>query len=241
MPARLPVIAMLAALLGLTLSGPALAQRTREAPSPQGAPPGALGAAPQGALGDREVTVANRSALSITQVFVSPNNTDAWGDDRLGDAILEPGRTLRLRLGRLRDCAFDLLVIYEDASREERTAQNLCRARQVAFDGKARIWPAVVALQQHELVLTNQSARAIQQVFVSAADATQWGEDLLSQAISVGDTGRVAFRGACTVDIRVVFENRAAEERRGIDLCRRATLSIEPGWTTSDDVPLPPA
>jgi hypothetical protein len=43
------------------------------------------------------------------------------------------------------------------------------------------------------------------------------------------------------VDIRVVFENRAAEERRGVDLCRRASLSIEPGWTTTDELPSPPA
>ena len=237
MRARLPVIAMLAALLGLLPPGPALAQRTREAPvSPQAAP----NVAPQGALGDREATIANRTALSITQVFISPNSTDAWGDDRLGDAILEPGRTLRLRLGRLRDCAFDLLVIYEDDSREERTAHNLCRTRQVAFDGKARIWPTVVPLQLREMTLSNQSARAIQQVFISAADAAQWGEDLLPQAISVGESSQIAFRGGCTVDIRVVFENRAAEESRGIDLCRRATISIEPGWTTRDDIP-PPA
>ncbi len=237
MRARLPVAAILAALLGLLPPGPAEAQRPRETPSQ---PPAAPSPAPQGALGEREVIVANRTALSITQVFVSLNTIDAWGDDRLGDAILEPGRTLRLRLGRLRDCAFDLLVIYEDSSREERTAQNLCRARQVAFDGKTRSWPTVAALQLHELALINQSARAIQQVFVSAADAAQWGEDLLSQAISVGETGSVAFRGGCTVDIRIVFENRAAEERRGIDLCRRNTLSIEPGWTTRDEFP-PPA
>lgn len=186
------------------------------------------------------MTIANRSTLSITEIYVSPASTDAWGDDRLADAILEPGRTLRLRLGRLRDCAFDFLLIYEDASREERLAQNLCRGRQVVFDGKLRSLPPMVALQVHEVALTNQSGRAIQQVFVSAADAPQWGEDLLGRSISVGETGRVAFRGACTVDIRVVFENRAAEERRGIDLCRRANLSIEPGWTTSDELPAPP-
>ena len=228
---------MLAALLGLLPPGPALAQRTREAPvSPQAAP----NVAPQGALGDREATIANRTALSITQVFISPNSTDAWGDDRLGDAILEPGRTLRLRLGRLRDCAFDVLVIYQDSSREERSAQNLCRNRQVVFDGKARTQPPV-ALQVHQLLLANGSGRAIQQVFVSAADAPGWGADLLPRAISVGEHGSVTFRGGCTVDIRVVFENRAAEERRGVDLCRRASLSIEPGWTTTDELPSPPA
>ncbi len=225
-------MAVMAAILGLCLTTHALAQQP---PSP--APPIP---APAGPLGDREASIANRGSLSITEIYISPSSTDAWGDDRLADAILEPGRTLRLRLGRLRDCAFDVLVIYEDASREERLAQNLCRARQLAFDGKQRRPPAAAALQQHELALTNHSARTIQQVFISAADAAQWGEDVLARAISVGDTSRVAFRGGCIVDLRVVFENRAAEERRGIDLCRRPALSIEPGWTTSDDPP-PPA
>jgi hypothetical protein len=57
----------------------------------------------------------------------------------------------------------------------------------------------------------------------------------------VGENGTISYRGSCTVDIRVVFENRAAEERRGVDLCRRASLSIEPGWTTTDELPSPPA
>lgn len=225
MRARLAVLALLAALL---------------APDPTRAERGRDPVAPPGPLGERETSIANRFTLSISEIFVSPTSTDAWGGDRLGDAVLEPGRTLRLRLGRLRDCAFDVLVIYEDASREERLAQNLCRSRQVAFDGKTRTLPQATALQVRELALANHSARAIQQVFVSSADAPQWGEDLLSRAISVGETGQVVFRGACTADVRVVFENRAAEERRGIDLCRRPSLSIEPGWTTSDEAPFTP-
>lgn len=229
MQPRLPA-AVLAAALMAALPHPAASQadRPREVP------------AQAGPLGEREVALANRSTLPITEIYVSPTSTDAWGDDRLGEAVLEPGRTLRLRLGRLRDCAFDVLVIYQDSSREERPAQNLCRNRQVAFDGKARTQPQAV-LQVHQVRLANQSGRAIQQVFVSAADAPDWGADLLARAISVGEAGTVTFRGGCTVDIRVVFENRAAEERRGIDLCHRASLSIEPGWTTTDELPSPPA
>ena len=232
MQSRLPAAAFAAALMAV-LTPPAAAQadRPREAVS---------AIVPPGPLGEREVTLANRSSMPITEAYVSPTSAEAWGDDRLGEAVLEPGRTLRLRLGRLRDCAFDVLVIYQDASREERPAQNLCRNRQVAFDGKARTQPPV-AQQVHQLLLANGSGRAIQQVFVSAADAPDWGADLLPRAISVGENGIVSFRGGCTVDIRVVFENRAAEERRGVDLCRRASLSIEPGWTTTDELPSPPA
>lgn len=229
MRARLPVLAVLAAL---SLQGTALAERQPPDPPREALPQ-------PGPLGEREVTIANRSALPITELYVSPTRSDAWGEDRLGEAILGPGRTLRLRLGRTRDCAFDVLVIYNDASREERPAQNVCRSRQVALDGKTRTPPP--APPPRQVVLSNQSGRAIQQVFVSAADAPDWGDDLLPHAISVGDSGTVAYRGPCTADIRIVFENRAAEERRGIDLCRRAVLSVEPGWTTSEDPPAPPA
>ena len=224
---RLPATALLAAWL---LHTPAVAERARASTPP-----------PPGPIGEREVSVANRSNLAISEIYVSSSTTDAWGEDRLGAAMLEPGRTIRLRLGRQRDCGFDILVIYEDASREEKAAQNLCRTRQAAFDGKSRTQPPSPAAEPREIVLVNQSLRAIQQVFVSSAEALQWGEDVLARAIPVGERGHIVYRGVCTADVRVVFENRAAEERRGIDVCRHPILSIEPGWTTADELPAPPA
>ena len=243
MPSRprtaLPALALRAALalagcLVVAIAAPA-ATALADPPRPSPVPP------PAGAMGEREVTITNRSELAISEVYVSPTSTDAWGEDRLGEVLLEPRKSTRLRLGRMRDCGFDVLVIYEDASREERTMQNLCRTRQVTFDGRGRILPQLPTVAARDVTLANQSGRAIQQVFISAADAPAWGDDLLGRAISVGEHGMVTWRGGCTVDIRVVFENRAAEERRGIDLCQRAALSIEPGWTTSDEVPVPPS
>lgn len=196
---------------------------------------------PPGPVGDRDVTVTNRSELAIIELYVSPTSTDAWGEDRLGENLLEPRKSIRLRLGRMRDCSFDMLIIYEDSSREERTLQNFCRIRQVSLDGRSRIAPTLPAPEPRDVTFANQSGRAIQQVFISTANGAAWGDDLLTRAISVGERGTVVWRGGCTVDIRVVFENRAAEERRGIDLCRRSGLSIEPGWTTANEPPAPPA
>lgn len=230
--AVMPVFVHLLVWLTLALAAPLPALAAAERPRESFALPGPLG--------EREASAANRAGLSIIQLFVSPSATDAWGDDRLGESVLEPGRSTRLKLGRMRDCAFDLLAIYEDGSREERLGQNLCRGRNVVFDGKARVLPRLPALQRREVILANRSARVIQQVFVSQADAPEWGEDLLGTAISVGEVGVVVFRGACTVDLRVVFDNRAAEERRGVDLCQGGALSIEPGWTTAEEPPAPP-
>jgi hypothetical protein len=91
-------------------------------------------------------------------------------------------------------------------------------------------------------MLVNRSGRPIQQVYVSPSEADQWGDDRLGQgSISVGDSGSIGYRGPCTADVRVVFDNGAAEERRALDLCAAPALVIEPGWTTADQPPVPAA
>jgi len=116
------------------------------------------------------------------------------------------------------------------------------RDRQVAFAGAGAQMPPSVLAAQHTVLLLNDSGRPIQQVFVSPAEATQWGDDLLTdRSISVGDSATVTYHGACAADLRVVFENRAAEERRGLGLCTTPAIDIRPGWTTADTVPAPPA
>lgn len=193
------------------------------------------------ALGDRELVVENRSDRSINEIYVSPSSTDQWGEDRLGESTLEPGRTLRVRLGRMRDCSFDVQVIYDDASREERLGQDVCRSKQLALDGRGAV-PRAANAPLRRLVLLNRSARPIMQVFISAADSPQWGDDLLALGrIGEGESADVTWHGDCAADLRIVFANRAAEERRGLDLCATPALSIEPGWTTAEPLPTPQA
>ena len=193
----------------------------------------------QGPPGGRLVTVLNQSSRPINELYVSPQTADQWGEDRLGEHTLDPGAFLRLHLGRSRGCVFDFKIIYDDASREEQRGVDLCRTRQLAFDGSTAS-PAPGIGVAHSVTLVNQSARPIQQVFISPAEANQWGDDHLEHGgISVAGRRGVTWRGDCNVDLRVVFENRAAEERRGIDLCAVAQLSIEPGWTTADALPEP--
>src|SRR5208283_4156547 len=102
---------------------------------------------------------------------------------------------------------------------------DLCRTRELAFDGSAATAPPGIGVA-HSVTLVNQSARPIQQVYISPPEANQWGDDRLAQgSISVADRRQLTWHGDCNVDLRVVFENRAAEERRGIDLCAVPLLS----------------
>jgi hypothetical protein len=185
---------------------------------------------------ERELTVTNHAAQPINEVYVTPSSTDHWGDDRLGDQTLAAGQSLHLKLGRVRDCEFDLQVVYEDASREEAHGINVCRNRQVAFDGSGA--KSLASLPAHDISIDNRSARPIQQVLISSTDAGDWGDDRLgNRSISVGDSATLHYRGDCVADLRVVFDNRSAEERRGIDICASRRIVVQPGWTTADTLP----
>lgn len=185
--------------------------------------------------GDRELAIANHSQQPINEIYASPSSADHWGDDRLGEETLPPGRTFHLKLGRVRECEFDIQVVYEDAGHEDARHVNVCRQHQLAFDGSGAI---AVEAPSHDVTLANRSSRPIQQVLISPSDAGDWGDDRLGNAsISVGGDKTIRYRGDCVADLRVVFDNRSAEERRGIDICATPRIAIEPGWTTADTVP----
>jgi len=184
-----------------------------------------------------ELLVVNQGRSAITELYASPSTADEWGDDRLAGVTVAIGKSYRLRLARV-GCRFDLQVIYDDASREESHGVDVCRNRQITFDGSTAIAPTEVFSQQREVTLVNRSGRPIQQVFVSPSAADQWGDDRLGEGtISTGATRSIGYRGPCTADLRVVFDNRSAEERRGLDLCATPALVIKPGWTTADAPP----
>ena len=218
-PGRL-LLAGIAGLLTLAAAGPEPSAPVREP------------------LGDLELLVVNHNRSAITQLYVSPSSADQWGDDRLAGDTLAAGKSFRVHLARPPECRFDLQVIYDDASREESHGADLCRNRQITFDGSTAIVPTDVFSRQRELMLVNRSGRPIQQVFVSPSAADQWGDDRLGEgSISAGDLRSIGYRGPCTADLRVVFDNRSAEERRGLDLCATPALVIKPGWTTADAPP----
>ena len=193
----------------------------------------------RGKSAPREVVIANRATRPVFQVRVSPAEADQWGDDRLGEAIIPAGGSHRVRLGRTADCLFDVQVLYDDLSREELRAVDLCRSRNVTFDGSAAIHPADPFATAHLVGLVNHSGRPIRQVFITAASADQWGDDLVpGGGIPPGEARDLSYRGGCIADVRVVFDNRSAEERRNVDICVATPLLIRPGWTTDEAPPV---
>jgi len=189
------------------------------------------------AAADRVVTILNHSHRPITQIFVSNASSDDWGENRMTGPPLLPGHWHAVRLPRQSECSVDIQVVYDDASTEEDRAVDSCRGRQFTFDGSG----ATPSGEAHQLALSNAGQRAIREVYISPPAANGWGSDALGDdTIAPGAKASVTFHGACEADLRVVFDNDAAEERRKLDLCRHAALTIAPGWTTAESVDAPP-
>jgi hypothetical protein len=53
-------------------------------------------AAPLAGAHDTSATFVNHSSVGIRQIYLSPHGAGAWGMDRLGSQVLQPGDSLQL-------------------------------------------------------------------------------------------------------------------------------------------------
>jgi hypothetical protein len=179
----------------------------------------------------REVSVANRSAVVLRELYASARGPEAWGPDRLGATVIDAGGEFRMRI-RSRDCVFDLRAVYADDREEVKERQDLCATRAVAFDRSG-----IPRGPQRSLVFANRHLATVQEIYVSPSTENDWGPDRLGSAtLPMGREATAEFEGACEVDIRVVFPNGGAEERREVDACENPRVVIRPGWVVAEEL-----
>lgn len=83
---------------------------------------GALGAAAH--AGDADFTLVNRTGYDIREVYISPTSRNAWGRDRMGDGMLENGKSKRFSFTERAACKQDIKVVFDD-DKSEVTWENV--------------------------------------------------------------------------------------------------------------------
>ena len=169
----------------------------------------------------REATIRNETDTVLLQVFAVPPGTQGRGPDRLGENVIEAGRELRIRLGRTRDCTFDVTAIFEDGEEETRAGLNLCRDPRVTFGDPAA--------PRREARVENGSDRTIREFYASARAPAAWGPDRLGVDVLPPGAGfTLRLRGqACLWDLRAVYEDGAEEVKQGADLCATRLVAFD--------------
>ena len=89
----------------------------------------------------RILTVENRTAQPIFQLYVETVTPNCWCEDVLGDKIIEAGTSLRIDLGDGKSCRYDLVAVMKDGIRISQYNADLCAARKWAVgpDAQARL------------------------------------------------------------------------------------------------------
>ncbi len=180
-----------------------------------------------------QVAVRNEGEITLYELYIARGGTGArnWGPDRLGDRVLEAGREITLRLGQNFGCLADLRLVYEDGAEEIRERVDLCRERIIIA---ARVLP----MEERSFTVRNRTGLMVIQLFGRSMGEQDWGPDRLGNDVledGAEMTISIPSRG-CEIDLMVVYvDNRAVEERRGIDACDLAELTLAPGWLYAEN------
>lgn len=185
---------------------------------------------------DGSFNLTNRSGRMIERFYVSPVQTRQWGENRLGEGGLAEGANIAIRMPPTGGCRADLRLVFRGGLTEERRDIDTCLDRDVvigtpARTGTLRAGPqgaAGVAQGNPSFTLVNDGSRAIRELYASPTSHNDWAEDRLGRD-TVAPGSRAMIRlpgGACVYDLRVVWANGRAEERRDVNLCEAEELSF---------------
>jgi hypothetical protein len=111
-----------------------------------------------------------------------------------------------------------LRAVFQNRREEVRDAVNICGPQPVIFQGARR------------MALGSVYERPIKGIYLSPVEAADWGPNQISAPLGNGGTAEISMDGECQADLRIVFDNNAAEELRGFDMCRNAAITLRPGW-----------
>lgn len=180
----------------------------------------ALAACPAAAQPNPDFWITNTSGRQINEIYVSPATDTNWGANWLREHVLPSGHRFPIRPRRDGTCIFDIRVVFADGSAEERRRVDVCSINEVVFGPAARR-PAQAGT---EFRLVNRSGRTILELYVSPVTDQNWGADRLGQnVLPPGRSFTLALPrdGTCLYDIRVVYDDHSAAEKRRVNTCER--------------------
>ena len=182
----------------------------------------------------------NGGRQAIQELYATPAGVDRWGRDRLADKYLAPGQSFPVRLPADGNCVYDIRVVYADGRPEEKRRVNTCTLDNVSFPGGRPAGTGTAngdnrgqnqgsqAADDPSFRLLNRGRSGVNEVYVSASGDDSWGEDRLGDdTMRAGGTRVIRMPpGQCTYDVRVVFANGEAVEKRRLNLCTITDLRV---------------
>ncbi len=181
---------------------------------------------------DASFTLVNRGVTPVKELYVTPAGDAKWGQNRLVGHPIASGGNFLVKRRADGNCIFDIKAVFADGKAEERKALNTCNIDTLAVGLSAGAAPGPGQHKQSgdpSIRLVNRGTQEITGFFVAAPGHTEWGANrLLAGPLPAATEKLVHIDGAgtCLFDLRVVFADRTAKEKRGTDLCKITDLPV---------------
>ena len=179
---------------------------------------------------DASFTLVNRASVAVRELFVTPAGDARWGQNRVAGHPIPPGGSFGVHRRNDGNCILDLRAMFADGRAEERKGLNTCNVDSVAV-GLATAAPAPSGKLPDDpsIRLVNRGAQDVVEFYAAPAGRGAWGANRLDAGPLPAATEkqiRIMRTGDCLFDLRVVFADHTAKEKRGTDLCRIADLPV---------------
>ncbi len=174
----------------------------------------------------------NHGSAPIRELYVTPAGDARWGQNRLQGRAIQPGGSYPVRRRIDGNCIFDIRVVFAGGRILDRRNLNTCTTDDVAVgEAAAGSPPAAKAAGDPSFRLVNHAAQPIIQAFATPAGFGNWGQNRLT-AGPIPPQGERPLRidrqpNSCLFDLRVVFADHTAREKRRADLCRITSLPVQ--------------
>ena len=184
----------------------------------------------QAMAADASFTLVNRGASAVRELFVTPAGDANWGRNRIAGHPIPPAGQFLVKRRADGNCILDLRAVFADGRAEERKGLNTCNVDQVAvgLPAGAAGAPGKEATDP-SIRLVNRGKQDIIEFYAALAGHANWGINRLDAGPLPAATDkliRIARTGDCLYDLRVVFADHTAKEKRGTDLCRINDLPV---------------
>jgi hypothetical protein len=177
--------------------------------------------------GDPSFNLVNRGSSAVRSLYVTEAGNPDWGRNRLRGETVAPGAVFPVQRRPDSKCVIDLRVVFADGRTEERHGLDTCTLDAVAVGG-----PEQALAKTHDdpsFRLVNRGTQPIMELFATLTGVPHWGRNRLEPdglPAGAATVVRIARVNQCFYDLRIVFADHTALERRHVDLCRITDLPV---------------
>ncbi len=177
----------------------------------------------------------NRSRSTINEAYATPAGMTTWGRDRLGDKSVPPGESFAVRLPADGNCLYDVRVVYANGATDEQRRLNTCTLDNVTFPPAGGTGSAGgtggnrrQAADDPSFRLVNRGRTEVTELYATLTGVDDWGVDRLGDAtVAAGRNKTIRLpNGQCIYDVRIVYANGEATEKRRLNLCTITDLRV---------------